>query len=104
MKKFNELKKINVPTLVIAGTEDIIKESHTKLIAKNIVNTINRRWCGLLIAVGQNISPKRPIIKATIPIPNQGAKISPVEVNSFKIVIPSIFLLLPIQMNETVDS
>lgn len=31
-----ELKKIKVPTLVIAGTNDLIKESHTELIAGNI--------------------------------------------------------------------
>ena len=31
-----ELAKITVPTLVICGTNDMIKESHTKEIAKNI--------------------------------------------------------------------
>ncbi len=31
-----ELKKISAKTLVIAGTKDMIKEAHTKLIAENI--------------------------------------------------------------------
>ena len=31
-----ELSKITVPTLVICGKSDIIKESHTKEIAENI--------------------------------------------------------------------
>lgn len=31
-----ELKKINIPTLVIAGTNDMIKDSHTELIASSI--------------------------------------------------------------------
>lgn len=31
-----ELSKITAPTLVICGTKDMIKESHTKAIAKNI--------------------------------------------------------------------
>lgn len=34
--KAEELKKIKVPTLVIAGTKDIVKEKHTKEIANNI--------------------------------------------------------------------
>lgn len=34
-----ELSKITVPTLVICGTMDLIKESHTKLIAKSIPNS-----------------------------------------------------------------
>lgn len=34
--KPNELNKIKVPTLVMAGTKDIVKESHTKLITNNI--------------------------------------------------------------------
>lgn len=34
-----ELKKIKSPTLVIAGTKDMILKSHTELIAKNIVNS-----------------------------------------------------------------
>lgn len=33
-----ELVKISVPTLVVCGTRDMIKESHTKEIAKNIPN------------------------------------------------------------------
>ena len=33
-----ELSKITVPTLVICGRSDIIKESHTKEIAENIPN------------------------------------------------------------------
>lgn len=37
--KEDELKKISCPTLVIAGTKDMIKESHTRLIAKNIKNS-----------------------------------------------------------------
>jgi pimeloyl-ACP methyl ester carboxylesterase len=32
----NALKKISVPTLVIAGTNDLIKEEHTRLIASAI--------------------------------------------------------------------
>ncbi len=35
----NELSHITVPTLVICGTKDMIKESHTKEIAKNIPNS-----------------------------------------------------------------
>ena len=34
----DELAKINVPTLVIAGTNDMVKESHTRLIADHIKN------------------------------------------------------------------
>ena len=34
----SELSKITAPTLVICGTKDMIKESHTKAIAKNIPN------------------------------------------------------------------
>ena len=34
----SELSQITVPTLVICGTRDMIKESHTKEIAKNIPN------------------------------------------------------------------
>lgn len=34
----NELSKITAPTLVICGKNDMIKESHTKEIAKNIPN------------------------------------------------------------------
>lgn len=34
----NELSKITAPTLVICGSSDMIKESHTKEIAKNIPN------------------------------------------------------------------
>lgn len=33
------LKSITVPTLVIAGTNDIIKEKHTREIAENIPNS-----------------------------------------------------------------
>lgn len=36
--KFDELLSIQVPTLVIAGTKDMIKKSHTEEIAKNIPN------------------------------------------------------------------
>jgi len=32
----DELKKISAPTLVLVGTDDMIKESETRLIAKNI--------------------------------------------------------------------
>ena len=32
----DELEQIAVPTLVIAGKQDMIKENHTKLIAKSI--------------------------------------------------------------------
>lgn len=34
----SDLSKISAPTLVIAGTRDMIKESHTRLIAANIPN------------------------------------------------------------------
>ncbi len=34
----NELSKITAPTLVICGTNDMIRETHTKEIAKNIPN------------------------------------------------------------------
>ena len=34
----SDLRKITAPTLVIAGTRDMIKESHTRLIAANISN------------------------------------------------------------------
>ena len=34
-----ELKKLTVETLVIAGTKDMIKEKHTKLIAESIPNS-----------------------------------------------------------------
>lgn len=34
----NELSKITAPTLVICGSSDMIKESHTKEIAENIPN------------------------------------------------------------------
>lgn len=37
--KPKELNIIKVPTLVMAGTNDIVKESHTKIIAKNIPNS-----------------------------------------------------------------
>ena len=36
MNFFEELKKIKSKTLVIAGTRDMIRESHTKLIANSI--------------------------------------------------------------------
>ncbi len=35
---FSELSKIETPTLVMAGEHDMIKSSHTNLIAKSIVN------------------------------------------------------------------
>ncbi len=34
----DELSKITAPTLVICGKRDMIKESHTKMIAENIPN------------------------------------------------------------------
>ena len=34
----NELKALNIPTLVIAGEDDLIRESHTKKIARCIPN------------------------------------------------------------------
>ena len=34
--KLEDLNKIKVPTILIAGEKDIVKEKHTKLIAKNI--------------------------------------------------------------------
>lgn len=36
--KFDDLKKIQCPTLVIAGERDMIKTSHTKMIAASIPN------------------------------------------------------------------
>ena len=36
--KSDELRSIKAPTLVIAGTKDMIKQSHTKEIAENIPN------------------------------------------------------------------
>lgn len=36
--KVEELVKITMPTLVIAGTKDMIKDSHTKLIGRSIPN------------------------------------------------------------------
>lgn len=36
---FNQLHNIQAPTLVIAGTKDMIKHSHTKKIAENIKNS-----------------------------------------------------------------
>lgn len=36
--KHSELTKITMPTLVICGTNDMIRESHTREIAKNIPN------------------------------------------------------------------
>lgn len=35
----SELKSITAPTLVIAGTKDMVKRSHTELIAKSIPNS-----------------------------------------------------------------
>ena len=34
-----ELQKIEIPTFILAGEKDVIKESHTRLIAKNIKNS-----------------------------------------------------------------
>lgn len=36
--RFNDLKKIQIPTLVIAGEKDMIKTSHTKMIAASLPN------------------------------------------------------------------
>ena len=36
--ELSELSKITAPTLVICGSRDMIKESHTKEIAENIPN------------------------------------------------------------------
>lgn len=36
--KAEDLKRISAPTLVMAGTKDMVKEEHTKLIAKSIPN------------------------------------------------------------------
>lgn len=35
----DELKKLTVPTLVIAGTKDMIREEHTRLMAENLPNS-----------------------------------------------------------------
>ncbi len=43
-----ELEKITVPTLVLAGSNDLVKENHTKYIAENIAGSI------LKIADGEN--------------------------------------------------
>ncbi len=37
-----DLKRLNTPTLVISGTEDLIKEEHTRFIAKSIKNSTLR--------------------------------------------------------------
>ena len=37
-----ELKKIKVPTLVMAGTKDMIRESHTKMICESIPGSVLR--------------------------------------------------------------
>ena len=37
--KPNELNNIKIPTLIMVGTKDIVKESHTKLIKNNIPNS-----------------------------------------------------------------
>lgn len=37
--KVTELKKLNLPTLVIAGTNDMIKQSHTEIIHRGIKNS-----------------------------------------------------------------
>lgn len=42
----NELSAIQIPTLVIAGTRDMIKTSHTKEIANNIPNSQLSIICG----------------------------------------------------------
>ena len=34
-----DLEKINIPTYVLAGKKDVIKEEHTRLIAENIKNS-----------------------------------------------------------------
>lgn len=34
-----DLEKINIPTYVLAGEKDVIKEAHTRLIAENIKNS-----------------------------------------------------------------
>ena len=36
----HELSRITMPTLVICGTNDMIKESHTKEIAENLPNAV----------------------------------------------------------------
>ncbi len=38
----DDLKRLNTPTLVISGTEDLIKEEHTRFIAKSIKNSTLR--------------------------------------------------------------
>ena len=51
-----ELSRITVPTLVICGTGDMIKESHTKVIANGIPNA------ELTIIRGDHfIANKRPV-------------------------------------------
>lgn len=51
-----ELSKITFPTLVICGTSDIIKESHTREIAENIPNAKLS-----IIKGNHSIARKRPI-------------------------------------------
>ena len=46
----DELKQIEIPTYVLAGEKDIIRETHTKEIAKNIKN------CTLEIIKNENHS------------------------------------------------
>mgnify|MGYP001043298068 FL=1 len=36
-----DLGKIEIPAYILAGQKDVIKEEHTKLIAKNIKNSNN---------------------------------------------------------------
>ena len=38
--KLNELNRIKIPVVVLAGEKDIIKYKHSKLIADNIPNSI----------------------------------------------------------------
>ncbi len=42
-----ELAELGVPTLVVAGTRDMIKEAHTRLIAASIPTRSSPSWKGI---------------------------------------------------------
>ena len=50
-----ELRKIKVPALVVAGTDDLIKERHTRLIARNIPGAVLR-----IIPGGHAVAAENP--------------------------------------------
>ena len=58
--KPSELSCIRVPALVVAGTHDMIKKSHTELIAKNI------HGARLLFLDGDHFLPYKEPVKMNI--------------------------------------